>query len=91
MPAENAAQDFFFYVWENSFDGEYCDFLINFFVKQGETYSRFTEEHTQRCHTFKEVLNVIEKSGLKLEGVYNDLTFDDPERDSERIFVVVKK
>ena len=80
-----------FYVWENSFDGEYCDFLINFFVKEGEKYTRFTEEHTQRCHTFKEVLNVIEKSGLKLEGVYKDLTFDDPERDSERIFVVVKK
>lgn len=80
-----------FYVWENSFDGEYCDFLINFFVEENGTYSRFTEEHTQRCHTFKEVLGLIEKSGLSLEGVYNDLTFDDPTGTSERIFLVLKK
>ncbi len=80
-----------FYVWENSFDGEYCDFLINFFVKKEDTYTRFTEEHTQRCHTFKELLDIIEKSGLVLEGVYNDMTFDDPKGDSERIFIVVKK
>jgi len=80
-----------FYVWENSFDGEYCDFLINFFVKEGEKYTRFTEEHTQRCHTFKEMVDIIEKSGLQLEGVYNDLTFDDPTQTSERIFFVLKK
>ena len=80
-----------FYVWENNYDGEYCDFLINFFVEENGTYRRFTEEHTQRCHTFKEILDIIEKSGLSLEAVYNDLTFDDPTETSERIFFVVKK
>lgn len=80
-----------FYAWENNFDGEYCDFLINFFVKNGENYSRFTEEHTQRCHTFKELLDIIEKSGLILEGVYDDLSLDDPKGDSQRIFIVLKK
>lgn len=80
-----------FYVWENFFDGEYCDFLINFFVENDGVYTRFTEEHTQRCHTFKEMLDIIEKSGLSLEAVYNDLSFDDPTGESERIFFVVKK
>jgi len=80
-----------FYVWENNFDGEYCDFLINFFVEKEGSYTRFTEEHTQRCHTFKELLDVIENSGLTLEAVYNDLSCDDPTTNSERIFLVVKK
>ncbi len=80
-----------FYVWQNFFDGEYCDFLIDFFVKKDKSYSRFTEEHTQRCHTFKEMLEIIEKSGLSLEAVYDDLSFSDPVQNSERIFFVVKK
>lgn len=80
-----------FYVWQNFFDGEYCDFLIDFFVKKDKTYSRFTEEHTQRCHTFKEMLEIIEKSGLSLEAVYDDLRFSDPVQNSERMFFVVKK
>ena len=80
-----------FYVWQNFFDGEYCDFLIDFFVKKDDTYTRFTEEHTQRCHTFKEMLDIIEDAGLSLEGVYNDLSFSDPVQNSERIFFVVKK
>jgi hypothetical protein len=80
-----------FYVWQNFFDGEYCDFLIDFFVKKDNSYSRFTEEHTQRCHTFKEMLEIIEKSGLSLEAVYDDLRFSDPVQNSERMFFVVKK
>ena len=80
-----------FYVWQNFFDGEYCDFLIDFFVKKENSYTRFTEEHTHRCHTFKEMLSVIEDAGLSLEAVYDDLSFSDPVQNSERIFFVVKK
>lgn len=80
-----------FYVWENSYDGEYCDFLINFFVKDGASYKRIREEHTQRCHTFKELAEIIERQGLVLEGVYDELTMTDPNPQSERIFFVVKK
>ena len=84
-------QDGIFYVWQNFFDGEYCDFLIDFFVEKDGSYSRFTEEHTQRCHTFTEILSVIEDAGLSLEGVYDELSFSDPVSTSERIFLVVKK
>ena len=84
-------EDGIFYVWQNYFDGEYCDFLIDFFVEKEGSYSRFTEEHTQRCHTFKEILSVIKDSGLSLEGVYDELSFSDPVSTSERIFLVVKK
>lgn len=84
-------EDGIFYVWENSFDGEYCDFLINFFVENDGSYTRFTEEHSQRCHTFRELSDIIGKSGLSLEAVYDDMTLEDPGRDSQRIFLVVKK
>ena len=80
-------EDGIFYVWENSFDGEYCDFRVNFFVENDGNYTRFTEEHSQRCHTFRELSDIIGNSGLSLEAVYDDMTLEDPERDSQRIFL----
>ncbi len=80
-----------FYAWENSYDGEFSDFRINFFVREGDSYTRITEEHTQRCHTFKELADIIGGAGLIIEGVYHELSEDDPKETSERIFFVVKK
>ena len=80
-----------FYTWENSFDGEYCDYRLNFFVKDGKTYSRFTEEHSQRYHSPSELQSAIESAGLSLEAIYSELSFEKPFSCDERVFYVVKK
>ncbi len=84
--------DNIFYTWENNFDGEYCDFYLNFFVKNSNgKYDRITESHTERMYTVQYLENEIKKSGLELVGLYNDLSFDAPESTSERLIFVVKK
>lgn len=80
-----------FYTWENSFDGEYCDYRLNFFVKNGNSYNRFTEEHSQRYHSHAELKNAIEKAGLSIEAIYSELSFEKQSPCDERVFYVVKK
>lgn len=81
-----------FYTWENCFDGEYHDFRLNFFVEDEKgKYSRMTEEHSQRYHSVEEIKEIIKKTGLSLEGVYSELTFDDPKDDDQRLFFVCRK
>ncbi len=80
-----------FYTWENSFDGEYCDFRLNFFSKNPDgSYERTIEEHSQRFHTIDEIKKIINKHGLTLEAVYSELSEDEPNEDDQRIFFVVK-
>lgn len=81
-----------FYTWENSFDGEYCDFRLNFFVRNKDGhYDRMCEEHSQRYHSPEELTHLIENCGLKLEAVYCELTEDAPSDGDQRMFFVVKK
>lgn len=80
-----------FYTWENSFDGEFCDYRLNFFVKDGSAYRRLCEEHSQRYHSHSEIVASAESAGLKLEAVYSELSMDCPKEDDQRIFYVLKK
>ncbi len=80
-----------FYTWENDFDGEFCDYRLNFFVKDGKVYNRFTEEHSQRYHSHKELKSAINSSGLSIEAIYSELSFKKPTETQERVFYVVKK
>ena len=84
-------EDDIFYTWENDFDGEFCDYRLNFFVKEGDGYNRFTEEHSQRYHTPEELSEAIKLSGLCIEAVYSELSFKEPSSFGERVFYVVKK
>ncbi len=81
-----------FYTWENSFDGEYCDFRLNFFVKnENGVYNRISEEHTQMYHSHDFLMKAIEKAGLTLEAVYGELTEEAPSENEQRVFYVVKR
>ena len=80
-----------FCTWENSFDGEFCDYRLNFFVKDGTSYNRFTEEHSQRYHSRKELQSAIKRAGLSIEAIYSELSFEKPGDFDERVFYVVKK
>jgi len=80
-----------FYTWENCFDGEYCDFCLNFFSKNPDgSYKRTREEHSQRYHSIEELKEIIKKHGLTLEAIYSELTEDEPDKEDQRVFFVVK-
>lgn len=83
------------YTLENYFDEDEMinEFYTNFFIKDKSLnlYHRFEEFHYEKAYTIEKIKQLIEKSGLKLLAVYNELTFDIPKENSERIFFVAQE
>lgn len=80
-----------FYTWENTFEDDLLSMFLTFFVKQGELYERFEEEHLERAYKEVYLERILEELALKVlekfEG-YSDKTVSD---NSERIMYIVKK
>lgn len=87
-------QDDLFCVWENELDEEarICYFDLTFFVKNPDgTYSRCEEYQQERVYTVEELRKTIEDCGLTCLGVFDNLTFEPPKEDSQRLFFVVQR
>lgn len=81
-----------FYTWENEIEGDECHFYISFFVKDKDgKYERCDEYQTQRIYAENDLIASAQKAGLKVLGVYDNLSFESPKEDSERLFFVVGK
>ena len=87
----NEADDIF-YTWENYYEDELLDIYLNFFIKNSSgSYDRMKEHHIQRYYSLERLKEMAEKSKLSVEAVYGDLSFEKPNEDEERIFLVLKK
>lgn len=82
------------YTWENYFDEEenINEFYTNFFIENdGGTYDRYEEYHYEKAYTAEKIISLLEKAGLRFEGVFHDNSFDAPKEDSERIYFVARE
>ena len=79
--------------WQNEYDKKrkLSDFYLTFFSKDGDSYTRFDEHHTERAYEIDEIKALIESSGMRLLKVYNNLSFDNPKKNSERVFFVAQE
>ncbi len=80
-----------FYTWENSFEEDLLTMFLTFFVKKGELYERFEEEHLERAYTEYFIEESLQKCGLKVLSKYNGYTEEKVHEKSERIMYIVKK
>lgn len=82
-----------FYCWENVYDPDYsiCEFTLNFFIKNGENYSRHTETHYQRAYTDSYLKRILKKCGFEVLDSFDDLSFNSPSRNSEKVFYIARK
>jgi len=81
-----------FYTWQNELRGDKCDYILDFFVREGgDKYARFSEIHTQKIFTNSDIKTAAGKSGLTLIDSFDEFTFDAPKPDSERVFYVFIK
>lgn len=80
-----------FYTWENSFEDNLLSMFLTFFVKRGDLYERFEEEHLERAYTEKFIEESLHKCGLKVISKYNGYTEEEVHEKSERIMYIVKK
>ncbi|MCI5970099.1 MAG: class I SAM-dependent methyltransferase [Oscillospiraceae bacterium] len=86
--------DDIYYVWENELDEKngICTFYLTFFVNENGLYRRFDEVHTERIYTDEKIRKTAEKSGFEVVGMFGgNYDFAVPEKDSGRIFYVLKK
>lgn len=80
-----------FYTWENTFENDILNMFLTFFVKKGELYERFEEEHLERAYTEGFIENKLKELDLKIIGKFDGYSKKSVENLTERIMYVVKK
>lgn len=76
-----------FYSWENRFfeKMKLSDMYLNFFVKQGKLYRKFSERHLQRAYSARMLTDMLKAAGFSKVTLYADFAFSKPQKDSQRI------
>lgn len=86
--------DNFSYLWENYYDTDtnINEYQTTFFIKDDDgLYEKFEEVHYEKYYSIDTITNLIEKSGLKLEGVFDENLFSSPTDKSQRIYFVCRE
>lgn len=85
----------FSYLWENFYDKEtkINEYATTFFIKSEESslYEKFEEIHYEKCYSIETITKLIEESGLKLEGVFDENLFNQPTNESQRIYFICRE
>ncbi|MGV3025548.1 class I SAM-dependent DNA methyltransferase [Clostridium thermobutyricum] len=80
-----------FYSWENTFEDSITNMFLTFFIKEGELYERFEEEHYERAYKEEEIENYLKMANLSVLEKWDGYSNEDVNEYSERILYVVKK
>ncbi len=81
-------------VWNSEFDQEegICYFDLNIFTQNPDgTYTRRDEFQEERAYSVEDIKKTVEECNLELLGVYDNLSFNPPTDQSERLFFVVRR
>ncbi|MBQ4131482.1 MAG: class I SAM-dependent methyltransferase [Clostridia bacterium] len=80
-------------VWANKYKekNSVVDISLDFFVEQDGLYERFSEQFSERAYSSDEVASALENAGLEIVAIFEDLTEDPLESNSERAVYVTRK
>lgn len=79
------------YIWQNSFEDDIVDMYLTFFVKQGELYKRFDEQHSERAYECEKIELILQEIGFEIVRKMSNYENMDIDDSTERIVYVVKK
>lgn len=79
------------YIWQNSFEDDIVDMYLTFFVKQGELYKRFDEQHSERAYKCEKIELILQEIGFEIVRKMSNYENMDIDDSTERIVYVVKK
>lgn len=82
------------YIWANFYydETQNNEYDLSIFVKNMDgLFSRFEETHVQHGFTENTVRNCAKSCGFKVEALYDAFTYDRPRKDSDRVYVVLRK
>lgn len=81
-----------FYCWENEFDNDILNMYLTFFLREGEYYKKFQEEHVERAYREEFIEGIIKRTGFTIISKTEDYNEDITPRDSsERIVYILKR
>ena len=86
-------QEHIFCVWQNS----YCkkngttDICLDFFVKDGEIYNRYSDSFSERAYSFEQLTQMLCDAGFEVEAIYEDMKTVPCPVNAERAVFVAKK
>jgi SAM-dependent methyltransferase len=79
------------YIWQNTIENNIVDMYLTFFIKEGELYRRFDEEHRERAYKYEEINELLTSAGLEIIKVMDNYEYKDISEYTERIVFVVQK
>lgn len=81
------------FIWQNFYYDEdrINEYQLTLFEKDGDLYRRTEEDHLQKAYDPDLVVSLLQKAGLKAEGVLDAFTLDPARPDSERITFVARE
>lgn len=82
----------YYLVWDNeAVDDRTVRILLDMFLFNGENYDRFSEEFEETAYSVEELSAWLKNSGFVDIKIYDELSYDEPKNDSERLYFVCKK
>lgn len=80
-------------VWANNYNkkNKTVDISLDFFVKEGNSYIRESEDFSERAYSEDELQKALEKAGLSVVAVFDDMTEKPLNEVSQRAIYVTKK
>ena len=85
-------EDDYYLVWDNeAVDDRTVRILLDMFLFNGENYDRFSEEFEETAYSVEELSTLLKNSGFVDIKIYDELSYDEPKNDSERLYFVCKK
>jgi len=79
------------YTWENYYEDDIVEMVLNFFVKRGDLYERIEEIHEERAYEVNTLIKMLEKSGFKVIITCEDYSENSITDITERITFIVRK
>lgn len=81
------------FIWENSYDMEkrINAYELSLFVKEGDAYQKYVEEHFQKGYTLPEMKEMLVKAGMEFLEALDAETLSEPSEKSERIYMVARE
>lgn len=82
-----------FCVWQNSLEPDTLtvDFLLDFFVRNGEHYIRESEQFRERAYSHGTICSLLERAGLELVATFAEDSLDPVVETTQRAVYVTRK
>ncbi|MBQ7740151.1 MAG: class I SAM-dependent methyltransferase [Eubacterium sp.] len=82
----------FFLAWDNtSLDERTVQINLDFFIFNGKSYDRYSEEFTEKAYETNELVNALRETGFEVLMICNDCKEEPLNEKSERAYFICKR